>query len=346
MTNEASPLLSHHEEEPVSKELGDIDTSPVDEEIDFQNDDNDDSPINEDSPIEGGNDSGKDEGNEPDDDSSSKPNPKQKGVKLTYANATILQRQVNLNMMKHHLAHEYFEYKQFYFFTLPQSLLSCFSAVLAFGGGSSMLSYYSEQISLFVGCLSALAVLFQTVGGIKMYGQKADRHDACSISLRDLRDDLVLIALKLQQIEKIKKSDQSKAEELLKEVDTFESIQKRYQQCLSNCSSTVPLRISEAFHGLDTTIELTATDTNNGKMKSLYPKFRKVQHDNLLKSKAYDIMAGEIINSKTFPAHLPDSKHLVKTTMRKLKKKLREAEEFHKVRDDEESEPEKLCWIV
>jgi len=252
---------------------------------------------------------------------------KKKGVPLDYANAKVLESRIHMDMTKHVLAFEYFEYTAFWHFSLPQAFLTALSSVLAFSGSAEMLKPYAEYISLIVGCLSATVVLIQTVGGVKTYDLRADRHKTAAVLLRDLNDEMTLIKMKLKQIAKLKLEHHEDDHSHFDDPDlTFEMVQKRYAQCLSSCSSNAPLRIVEAFRGLETNIELQESTENLALIDGVYGD---MDHKTMFRNKAYDILAGEIINSGIFPHKLPNSKDMIQKTMHKLKIRLKENKSFY-----------------
>jgi len=278
---------------------------------------------------------------------------KKQGVKFNYQNAAVLEQQVQMNLVQNSLAHQYFKFRQYWYFTLPQAFLTAIASVLAFAASSEMLKEYAQYINLFVGSISAAVVLFQTISGIRQYGVKADRHQNVAVQLRDLRDDLIITKFKLNEVQNdtenrrtvcfenvgvVQESSSgsggghgggdvdSDAESDPNANDTFQDVQKRYQTCLSGCTSVVPIRITEAFHGVRTNLEVAETRNNIKYLHNLYGNF---DYNNQLKSKAYDILAGEIINNPLFPMRIPNSKVMVDRTMIILKNRLKEQANFY-----------------
>jgi hypothetical protein len=284
-----------------------------------------------------------------------------KGVKLNARNAQQLEYQVQINLIKHSLAADYFEWHQYYKFTLPQAVLTATSSVLAFSATAAMFEAFSDIISLVVGFNSAFVVLLQTISGIRNYGMRADRHRCVAVQLRDLRDDIVLMKFKLNSVERDTKqkyeilrrkddneegkigswndSEEQKEHEEGEDADdgqteTFDSIQKRYQQCLSGCTSNVPIELSEAFHGLASNLEIAETKENVKRMHKIYGH---LNYHSLVTGKAYDILAGQILNQWNFPMSLPSSIEVVERTMLLLKGRLITAQALY-----DELEPPKL----
>eukprot|EP00533_Pseudo-nitzschia_delicatissima_P006842 CAMPEP_0116090904 /NCGR_PEP_ID=MMETSP0327-20121206/7218_1 /TAXON_ID=44447 /ORGANISM="Pseudo-nitzschia delicatissima, Strain B596" /LENGTH=391 /DNA_ID=CAMNT_0003582215 /DNA_START=87 /DNA_END=1262 /DNA_ORIENTATION=- len=301
---------------------------------------------------------------------------KKKGVQLNYRTALALETQVRMNLIKHSLAADFFNWQQYWKFTFPQAVFTALSSTLAFSASSSIFSQHAESINLFVGSLSALVVLIQTISGFKNYGVRADRHRNVAVQLRDLADDIALMKFKLNMVEEqneqhqtsLRRSAEERAasptgkrrgstssftlnwdehpgnkeksdsddDEAGSNEHTFDSIQKRYQQSLSGCSSNVPLELSEAFHGLASNLEIAETKEN---IERLHEVYGHIHYRSALMAKAYAIMAGEILNDPFFPAWMPDSKRMVKQSMNVLKDRLKKSTSLYEGLFDEEEEP-------
>jgi hypothetical protein len=127
---------------------------------------------------------------------------KNKGVLLNYDSAMELEYQVQINLIKHNLASQYYGARNFWFFTIPQGLLTMLASVLAFVTTSGMLSDVTKTIiSTIVGSTSGIVVFLQTMGGVCDYGTRSAMHSSAAIDLRDLRDELVLIKFKVKKEE-------------------------------------------------------------------------------------------------------------------------------------------------
>lgn len=306
---------------------------------------------------------------------------KKKGVQLNYRTALALETQVRMNLIKHSLAADFFNWQQYWKFTFPQAVFTALSSTLAFSASSTIFSEHAEAINLFVGSLSALVVLIQTISGFKNYGVRADRHRNVAVQLRDLADDIALMKFKLNMVEEQNKQHQSSLNKWAEEKafkdqnaasptgkrtsisafslnwdqlhenkeksdsdddeaeeneNTFDSIQKRYQQSLSGCSSNVPLELSEAFHGLASNLEIAETKEN---IERLHDVYGHIHYRSALLAKAYDIMAGEILNDPLFPAWMPDSKKMVKQSMKVLKERLKKSTNLYQGLFDEDPKP-------
>jgi len=251
---------------------------------------------------------------------------KSKGVPITAQSAFELEREVAKNMAKHNLANQYLGFRHFWFFTVPQAVLTCVSSILAFVATLELFTSQQKTIiNTIVGSTSGVVVFLQTMSGICNYGSRADMHQSAAIDLRDLRDDLHLLKQKLKQIEMDNKKKKAHAEangEVHDEDqddehgDSFEEIQSRFRQSLSACKSNVPMGLTEAFGGIDSNLLLARSKENNSYMTSIYGE---VEFDAFIQSKAYDILSGEILHYKRFPFSLPRSKDVVQKTMDRLR---------------------------
>ncbi len=261
-------------------------------------------------------------------------------VKLTARNVETLEQQVQMEMIKHVLAEKYFTFHSFWFFVMPQAVLTALASVFAFVAGSQVIEGNpSVWINLVAGVTSACVVLIQTIGGFKIYDKRADRHHNTAVQLRDLRDQLCILKIKFRsEARQMKEEGLRHASSLnfatgaatsIALVDdkeeglgeSFDLIQKRFQQCLTGCSSYVPIEISTCFHGLGTNLELALTEKNRKLMADDYgPDFNEI----LLLSKSIDILSAEIIQFWLFPLFFPNPKNMVTQTMENLKLRLDE----------------------
>mmetsp|Transcript_5013 Transcript_5013/g.11634 ORF Transcript_5013/g.11634 Transcript_5013/m.11634 type:complete len:390 (-) Transcript_5013:182-1351(-) len=261
----------------------------------------------------------------PKDKKKDKKSKQRKGVQITAASAFELEREVSKNMAKHNLANQYLAFRHFWFFTVPQAVLTCVSGILAFVATLDLLTNEVKTIvNTIVGSISGVVVFLQTMSGICNYGSRADMHQSAAIDLRDLRDDLHLLKQKLKQIEMDRNKKKSHAEangedhEDSNEEDgaSFDEIQSRFRQSLSACKSNVPMGLTEAFAGIESNLLLARSKENNVYMTKIYGE---IEFDDFVQSKAHDILAGEILHSRFFPFSLPKSKDVVQRTMERLR---------------------------
>jgi len=270
---------------------------------------------------------------------------KTKVVKLDAKSARRLKQEVQMKMMMHQLAKNFLSARQFWFFTVPQAILTMLSSILAFVATSDLLDNKTKVvINCIVGSTSGVVVFLQTMSGVCGYGTRAAMHDSVAVALRDLRDHLILLSQKLNVIETRKRINNGSptleaffgVNDTKIEVDegvgenedntsNFEDIQTRFKQSLSGCKATVPSEISEAFQGVQSDLNLTGT------WKAIECMYGKYQHSHIFEYvhlKAFDILSGEITNSRFFPICLPNSSEVVEVTMNRLKKKVEEAEHY------------------
>jgi hypothetical protein len=359
-TTEATPLLPKQPKQPKKEKAST--TEPI--KLPQKQPKKENMPATEETPLvnKDGNANGK------------QPKKKPKGVKLDARNSQILEYQVHMNLIKHTLAADHFECRQYWCFTMTQAVFTAISSVLAFAASAEIFKPHAEVISLIVGSLSACVVLLQTVSGVRNYDKRSDRHRNVAVQLRDLRDDMVLMRFKLNVAEKQEKRAHSMLTKRLMEdgaissgrinkikkaiddwhemekhdkdsdsdsddqnyADTFDSIQKRYQQSLSGCASSVPLEISEAFHELNTNLLISETKEN---VKFMFGIYGHLNYFSVLMAKGNDILASEVLNSWGFPMFLPNSRNLVRKSMDLLKKHIKDLNDLYEgiVPDDEET---------
>ncbi|VEU44205.1 unnamed protein product [Pseudo-nitzschia multistriata] len=265
------------------------------------------------------------------DDGTNKDKGKKKNpVQMTYVSATQIERMVTVSLYMHNLSWKHLSCRQFYWFTMPQAVLTAVASVLAFVATSDALSDDEASkviLNLIVGSTASLVVFLQTMSGLKNYGTRAAMHQGAAVDLKDLLCDLHILKMKMSQVENIDQeyldmmrgiqpkdpeADAEADKEALKYSETFGTIQSRLTQTLNACKSNIPMEISAAFNGLRTTAHLAMTKANFESFEKIYG------HENFLNtyySKADDILQGEILGSRFFPMKLPYSKVMVKKTM-------------------------------
>jgi len=137
---------------------------------------------------------------------------KDKGVLLNYDSAMELEYQVQINLIKHNLASQYYGARNFWFFVIPQGLLTMIASILAFVTTSALISDFTKTIiGTVVGSISGIVVFLQTMGGVCDYGTRSAMHASAAIDLRDLRDELVLIKfmVKKEEEQEVKKKKET-----------------------------------------------------------------------------------------------------------------------------------------
>jgi hypothetical protein len=294
---------------------------------------------------------------------------KRKGIALNFDSAMELEYQVQINLVKHNLAAQFYSSRQFWLFTIPQGLLTMLTSILAFVATSGLLSEVTKTVlSTIVGSTSGIVVFLQTMSGVCNYGTRAAMHASACIDLRDLRDEIVLIKFKVKKeeeqgiesgsgdtINETKAEDDEsgsdsdndeEAEKEAKEHDNiFARIQSRYKQSLSGCKSNVPMPLSEAFNGLHSNLLVSESMDNTIYMRDIYGP--KKNFKNIIYFKAYDILASEILASQGFPIFLPPSKQVVDRAMFVLNEEINKYHSYWDNKLDElrldNLEEEKFC---
>jgi len=277
-------------------------------------------------------------------DVKTKPTKKKKGKKITIRNAIIMEKEVQMNMIMHNLASHHFSFREFWFFTVSQAVLTMFASILAFVASTTLLSERKQTIfTVIAGSTSSLVVFLQTLGGSRGYGTRAAMHEAAAIDLRELRDSIVLLKHKLEheagfesfeafeayRTRHISNCDDTTGPfgKLFSEKDddeeegdedhtmTFEEIRSRVRQSLSGCKSNVPMNLSEAFHAMKSNMMVGTSMKTNKYYTDVYGSVAGGYFNS--EFKAYDVLAGEILISPFFPWLLPDAKDVVEKAMRR-----------------------------
>mmetsp|Transcript_684 Transcript_684/g.1645 ORF Transcript_684/g.1645 Transcript_684/m.1645 type:complete len:346 (+) Transcript_684:160-1197(+) len=279
---------------------------------------------------------------------------KKKMVKLNSESARQLELKIQANMNRHELSCQHFLCRQFWCFTISQAILTMLASILAFVASSDLLTpVIKTYLNLLVGSLSAIVVFLQTLSGICTFGDRAGMHSNLAIDLRDLRDDIALLRLKLQKVEaddeknggsvadessyyddyeldgskngsKTANGDKGVEDEDVNR-DNFESIQQRYRQSLAGCKSNSPMQISEAFYGLESHLLVSRSLDNDLYMSQVYGHNN---HGNLVAWKGYDILCTQISTYYLFPMFLPSPRYAVDTTMKLLNTQLNQCHKY------------------
>lgn len=127
---------------------------------------------------------------------------KKKGIVLNKDSAMELEYQVQVNLILHNLAAQYFTSRHLMIFTIPQAVLTMLVSILAFLSSSELLNPFQKTLlATIVGSTSGVVVFLQTMSGVCSYGTRGAQHYNAAIDLRDLRDHIILIKFKLQRDE-------------------------------------------------------------------------------------------------------------------------------------------------
>ena len=278
------------------------------------------------------------------------------GTKLTTKVAMHMEHKVQMNMTKHNLSYRHFACRQFWFFTIPQAVLTLLSSVLAFAATTDLVTIkWGVIINIVVGANSGVVVFLQTMSGVCNYGTRAAMHEAAAVDLRELRDHLLLLKYKLGYAESEEKSRMASTvgkkkrgephpsppppppekkgsgidadgdgEEDVDMDDTFESVSKKFAQSMSSCKSNVPLVLNEIFNGIQSAYMVTNSVRNTHTLMEIYPQGT---YDTLA-FKLYDVTGGIILNDLFFPLFLPDSAKAIKRATYEFRRLVMEYESF------------------
>ena len=231
-----------------------------------------------------------------------------------------------------------------------------------------------------VGATSGVVVFLQTMSGLCLYGSRAAMHDATAISLRNLRDDLIMIkvgsAFEAQQRHRMKLANKVQRKHCNSEDDfyddsndtawdddndddtdtdtknngdTFSDMRIRFKQCQMGLQSVVPMQISDAFHSVDSNIMIQQTQHNFEVFVKMYGAMFTESTQCVIYFKAYDILVGEFLESPGFPFFLPKPSVIVAATMKKMREEIGGVN--HNLEqdvgpDEEVGEQEKLLPVV
>jgi len=254
------------------------------------------------------------------------------GVPLDNLDCERLKLEIHRNLKMHRLACDYFRFRNFLFFQVTQAILAMASSVLAFMGGSDIFDTGSQKwFTTIAGCCSAMVVFLQTLSGYCGYGLRASMHDGTAIYLRDLDDDLALLASKLIKTEMMEKKRRVNGEPLKQKIqnnedDTFESLQSRYRHSLKGCKSDVPTQITEAFSEIDSFIMLSRTTTNRKYLRKC--GIFESQNFRGITLKSYDRLASNMGGYFYWPLKIPCSKALAKRTIDETRSDLHQMKSF------------------
>jgi hypothetical protein len=192
-------------------------------------------------------------------------------TKIDWKSSVWLQCVCKHDQCMHKLTCAHLEARQFWFFTIPQALVTMLGGILAFLTTSDLFNDETNTIiATIVGSIAVGSVFIQTLEGSCKYGIRASMHSGTAIDLRDLRGDLKLLMVKLKatgekDIANRKNNSNNNTTSIIKDTEvnegdktnTFESIEMRYRQSAQGCKSFVELSISEAFELLHTELMVT-----------------------------------------------------------------------------------------
>lgn len=256
---------------------------------------------------------------------------------------------------QHKLSEKWFSWRQFYFFTLPISLLTMSSGILAFLSTSKMFSSNTQEtFGTIVGCMALVQIFWQTLSGKLNYETKAAMHLSASIDLKRLSDDLDFQQVeeaqqtkKIKELKKINKirelegkpplsldssddpaalesgTNQSEGQQSPgnKDINYYRA---QYHQCMAGCKSVVPLCISQAFAVMDTHLALKLTKRSR---RTLEHDMGKQGFSILYAAVTNDIYIG-ISHSMFWPLFIRSPTHVVKSAIDNLEVSYNPAKDF------------------
>mmetsp|Transcript_2323 Transcript_2323/g.2708 ORF Transcript_2323/g.2708 Transcript_2323/m.2708 type:complete len:430 (-) Transcript_2323:144-1433(-) len=275
-----------------------------------------------------------------------------------------LWQKVMIDLEKHRLANEYFSIRQYRYFTIPQAVLTLFSSFLAFFSSSIASSNFEVKLTskldldlvtiltLIVGSISSIVVFLQTVSGECIYGKRATMHDAMSINLRNLGNELSLSVPNNNPTQSITNQHthwpaRNNVNNNQTEVDKVKNIKSyvdRYKEYQNVCKSEFPLEINTLFNKFETDFETEIgkakseiqlavieifAEKNNSNYGKKYSFMNTASLDLVEKfkplfAKALRNLVKSCTTSLLFPIFLPDPEQVTAYAMESIKGDLRD----------------------
>ena len=259
----------------------------------------------------------------------------------------LFKQQCHFSLTKHRLAAMHLATLQFWVFTIPMALVAMSSGIMAFLATAGIFEERTNTfLNVFVGCFSFVVVFLQTLSSQLKYDTRAHMHESTAIDLRDLREDLenienqafVMVGLRVNE-DKLNaaknkskgdgngsvvvenddngnngemESNRNNEEDSLKQI--FDGIQKRYNQCLKSCKSTIPMPINAAFNQLDSRINSTLSVVGHNQLERTYG----YGYNNVIYFQACNELAIHFSCAFLWPLRLVNPRHAVDTTMNTL----------------------------
>jgi len=258
---------------------------------------------------------------------------KPKGTKMDARSTFSVELRIYRSILMHSLAAEYFRCRHFWVFEFQQGLYTMISSILAFVATTDLVdSRTSIILTTIVGATTIFVGFLQAMNSLCSYGTRATLHESVAVDLRDQRNQLRMLRCKLGYMEgnglTALGTQYSGVEGEKEEYSdgTFESIRSKYEQTLNGCKSAIPLDISEAFNGVESSLYTTAVQSMVELFVHLYgPKFPF----EVLGIKQCDVVAEQIMSYPLFPALLPRSRNTVKQSLKGMRKAYKEGWEFY-----------------
>ena len=249
---------------------------------------------------------------------------------MDYNGTLNVELELHRSIVMHTLAAKFFQVRQFWFFEFTAGFLTMLSSILAFIATTELV-VQRDQIVLttVVGATTVVVGFLQALNSNLGYGTRAVMHQSVAIDLRDLRNHLRMIRCQLGFAEQhglqgVFRFENDEEEEFTE--GTFESIRDKFEQSLNGCKSPLPIEISEAFSGIESSMHTTGVQSTMELFIRLYgPKF----HWQFLFFKYLDIASELITDHRYFPFFLPRSSSVIKKAKVLIKQEFKEGREFY-----------------
>jgi len=193
---------------------------------------------------------------------------------------------------------------------LPSILLTLMAGlvVLIFEADINFSNDDRVYSSVAVGVLSLVSVFWQALGKQMDFGTKSALHDACSVALKRLSEDILLT---------------SSAAEMIP-AEYVALIGEKYGQAADACPLTIPYKL-----------EAASSHISDRMVLMLRPPIGQVPHNrhpkkiDLLRlyATAYNELSAEVINHFAFPFAIPNPRRVSETALRNLKSIITEGKE-------------------
>jgi len=269
---------------------------------------------------------------------------KKKVIKVCTASIKNAELRIQTEMTIHNLASQHLQCRQFWFFTVPQALLTMIAGILAFMASSAFFDERQTTIlTEIVGSTSGVVIFLQTMSGVCSYGTRGAMHEAVAIDLRYVLNKLGVIAVRMgfgEDTILLKGVDDSTAKPGVnstadpdddEEDDrgndslSFQAIQSRLLQSLSGCKSIVPLELTEAFNLVKSNQKAMSSVTNSKIYCEKWGCAPRLNHD----LKLVTDLAAEISDSFFFPMILPNATIVVQKAMKRHHKEIMAMSTFY-----------------
>jgi hypothetical protein len=239
--------------------------------------------------------------------------------------------QIDENILQHRLAAKYFQFRQFWFFTFSQAVLTLLASVLAFTTADAEADAES-RFKYAAGTLSALVVFLQTMSGNCDYGTRAAMHAAVVIDLRNLKEESKLLMARnhVAKIDDIMEAEEpanygsingenEDKDEKGKPISSFREIEGRFRQSITGCKSMVPNNILQAFTLLSISAGFIRTEENKQYHNDRYGHSGFLDYSKEI-HRSY--LASAITEYFLFPLFLPEPSRAVEATWKRFRKEI------------------------